>query len=87
METWVNIFELAVGTVGCTEIIKNLINKGGKKVWTLITVFVGSGVAAVNYFLPPEVLHSIVGVSAGTIFYDTILKKFRNKMEKAANEN
>ena len=38
-----------VGTVG---VLKNLIDKGGKKVWTIVTIVVGSGIAFAAMKLP-----------------------------------
>ena len=73
--------------MGVTEIIKNLIQKGGKRLWTLITILVGVCMVLVAYFLPKEVLYGIIGVSGATVFYDTIFKTFQKIFEKKSDES
>ena len=72
-----------VGTVG---VIKNFINKGGKKVWTLITIVVGVGVAVAASYLPLKVLQIWVAVMGATLFYDTIFKAFQKLIEYIVNK-
>ncbi len=72
--------------MGVTEIIKNLIQKGGKRVWTLVTIGVGVCMVLIAYFLPKEVLYGIIGVSGATVFYDTIFKSFQKLFEKKTSE-
>lgn len=67
---------VALATVGVTEIIKNLIQKGGRRIWTAVTMVVGSVIVIAAVFLPEQVLYGIVGVSGATVFYDTIYKSF-----------
>jgi uncharacterized membrane protein HdeD (DUF308 family) len=76
------IFEIALATVGVTEIVKNFFSKGGKKLWSLITLIVGACVSCVAVFCPENVLHSIVGVSGAVVFYDTIFKYFKKLFSK-----
>ena len=76
------ILKIALGTVGVTEVIKNLIQKGGKKVWTLVTILVGSIMTVVALYCPEDVLTGIVAVSGAVIFYDTIFKAFQKFFEK-----
>lgn len=71
-----------MATVGVTEIIKNLIQKGGKRIWTLVTIVVGVGMSFIAFYLPEKALYSIVGVSGATIFYDTIYKSFEKLFKK-----
>ena len=72
--------------MGVTEIIKNLVQKGGKRVWTLATIGVGVCMVLIALFLPKEVLYGIIGVSGATIFYDTIFKTFQKLFEKKTTE-
>lgn len=74
---------VALATVGTTEILKNLIQKGGKRVWTLITVVVGVGMSFIAFYLPAKVLYGIIGVSGATVFYDTIYKTFQKIFQKS----
>ena len=76
------IFEIAIATVGVTEVVKNFFSKGGKKLWSFITLLVGAGISCVAVFLPEVVLHCIVGVSGAVIFYDTIFKYFKKLFSK-----
>ena len=68
---------IALATVGTTEVLKNLIQKGGKRIWTLATILVGAGMTALAVFCPEIVLGGIVAVSGATVFYDTIYKTFQ----------
>ena len=67
-----------VGTVG---VIKNLVGKGGKRVWTVVTVVVGTGVAVAAIHLPVIVLQVWAAVTGATLFYDTIFKSFQKLIE------
>lgn len=75
-----------MATVGVTEILKNLIQKGGKRVWTLITVVVGVVMTVVAFYLPEKIMYGIIGVSGATVFYDTIFKTFQKLFEKDKKE-
>ena len=68
--------------MGVTEIIKNLVQKGGKRVWTLVTLAVGVGMSFIAFYLPSKVLYGIIGVSGATVFYDTIFKTFQKIFKK-----
>ena len=68
---------VALATVGTTEILKNLSQKGGKRVWTLVTIVVGVGMTFIAFYLPEKVLYGIIGVSGATVFYDTVFKTFQ----------
>ena len=72
-----------VGTVG---VLKKLIEKGGRKTWTLITVVVGAGVAYLVSILPIKVIQVWVAVTGATLFYDTIFKAFEKLIGKIAGE-
>ena len=72
--------------MGVTEIIKNLIQKGGKRIWTLVTLLVGVGMSFIAFYLPEKVLYGIIGVSGATVFYDTIFKTFQKLFEKKTTE-
>ena len=67
-----------VGTVG---VIKNLVNKGGKRVWTLVTLIVGAGVAVAALYLPLKAMQVWVAVTGATLFYDTIFKAFQKLIQ------
>ena len=64
-----------------------LINKGGKKVWTIVSVVVGSGVAFAAMKLPINALQVWVAVTGATLFYDTIFKSFQKLIEKIAKKD
>ena len=68
---------IALATVGVTEVLKNLIQKGGKRLWTLITLAVGALMTVIAIYCPEIVLGGIVAVSGATVFYDTIYKTFQ----------
>lgn len=70
------IVKVAVATVGVTQLLKNLIGKGGKVVWTTTTILVGVGTSAIQCLCPSVVMDSIIAVSGATVFYDTIYKAF-----------
>lgn len=70
------ICKVAVATVGVVQLLKNLIGKGGKVVWTIVTVLCGIGITAVQYLCPPVIMDGIIAVAGATVFYDTIYKTF-----------
>lgn len=76
------ILKVAVATVGVTQLLKNLIGKGGKVgkvgkvVWTIITILVGVGISVMQYLCPTVVMDSAIAISGASIFYDTIYKSF-----------
>ena len=76
------ILKIALATVGTTEVIKNFIQKGGKKVWTFVTLIVGAGITAIAIYCPENVLTGFVAVSGAVVFYDTIFKAFQKFFEK-----
>lgn len=80
------LFLIAVSTVGVTEVIKNLIQKGGKRIWTLATIIVGALMTLVASFLPESVMYGTVAVSGATIFYDTIFKAFQKLFESLSDK-
>lgn len=76
------ILKIALATVGTTEVIKNFVQKGGKKVWTFVTLIVGAGITVVAIYCPENVLTGVVAVSGAVVFYDTIFKAFQKFFEK-----
>lgn len=70
------IIKIAVATVGVTQLLKNLIGKGGKVLWTIITILIGTGITAVQCLCPSVVMDGIIAVAGATVFYDTIYKAF-----------
>jgi hypothetical protein len=86
METF-EIVKVALATVGMTEVIKNFIQKGGKKIWTLVALFVGALMVCIKLFCPEEVITGIVAVSGAVIFYDTIYKAFEKLFAKLGKES
>lgn len=85
METEI-LFWSMVAIVGTVGILKKLIEKGGRKTWTIITVLVGIVVAYLAMKLPIEVLQVWVAVTGATLFYDTIFKAFEKLIGKIAGE-
>ena len=71
-----------VGTVG---VVKNLIGKGGKRVWTIATIAIGIGVSIAALNLPLRVIQVWVAVTGATLFYDTIYKAFQKLIEFLVN--
>ena len=80
------ILKIALATVGMTEVIKNLIQKGGKKCWTFVTIIVGAGMTVVAVLCPEVILTGIVAVSGAVVFYDTIFKSFKKLFEKLGDK-
>lgn len=80
------ILKIALATVGTTEVIKNFIQKGGKKVWTLVSLIVGAGMTVVAIYGSENLLTGIVAVSGAVVFYDTIFKTFQKFFEKLGNK-
>ena len=78
--------EVALATVGVTELIKNFVGKGGKKVWSFVTILVGAGMSALSIFCPEIILQCIVGVSGAVVFYDTIFKAFQKLFAKISEK-
>lgn len=70
------IIKVAVATVGVTQLLKNLIGKGGKIIWTIVTILVGVGISVVQCLCPSVVMDSAIAISGASIFYDTIYKSF-----------
>lgn len=70
------IVKAAVATVGVTQLLKNLIGKGGKVVWTVVTILVGVGISVIQCLCPATVMDSTIAISGASIFYDTIYKSF-----------
>lgn len=76
------MFKIALSTVGVTEVLKKYISITGTKLWTTITLLVGTGMIFVVLYCPDVVVIGIVGVSGAVIFYDTIFKCFKKLFEK-----
>lgn len=70
------IIKVAVATVGVTQLLKNLIGKEGKILWTIITILVGIGISVMQCLCPSVVMDATIAVSGATVFYDTIYKAF-----------
>ena len=80
METSILVWTM-VAIVGTVGVIKNLVGKGSKRVWTIVTVVVGIGVAIAAMYLPIKALQVWVAVTGATLFYDTIFKAFQKLIE------
>jgi hypothetical protein len=80
------LLEIALATVGMTEVLKNFIQKGGKKAWTLAALLVGALMVVVKIYLPEQVLMGIVAVSGAVVFYDTIFKAFQKFFQKIGDK-
>ena len=85
METELLLWTM-VAIVGTVGVLKNLINKGGRVVWTIVTIIVGVGVAIAAMYLPLKVLQVWVAVTGATLFYDTIFKAFQRLIEHIADK-
>lgn len=70
------IIKVAVATVGVTQLLKNLIGKGNKTTWTVITIVVGIGTVVIQCLCPSVVMDGVIGISGASVFYDTIYKSF-----------
>lgn len=81
METEILLWSM-VAIVGTVGVLKNLIEKGGRKTWTIITVLVGIVVAYLAMKLPIKALQVWVAVTGATLFYDTIFKSFQKLIKK-----
>lgn len=71
-----SIVKVAIATVGVTQLLKNLISKGNKVIWTIVTILVGIGITAIQYLCPAVVMDGVIAVAGATVFYDTIYKSF-----------
>ncbi|MBO7715802.1 MAG: hypothetical protein J6S85_19725 [Methanobrevibacter sp.] len=80
METELLIWTM-IAIVGTIGVLKNFINVGGKRLWTLITLVVGVGIAIAAIYLPIKVIQVWVAVTGATLFYDTIFKAFQKMIE------
>lgn len=77
------IMKAAIAIVGVVQLIKNMANnKGGKLVWTIVTVLCGIGITAIQYLCPAMVMDSVIVISGATIFYDTIYQTFEKIFKK-----
>lgn len=81
METEILLWTM-VAIVGTVGVIRNFIDKGGRKIWTAITILVGIVVAVAAMYLPLKALQVWVAVTGATLFYDTIFKTFQKFIEK-----
>lgn len=80
METELLIWTM-IAIVGTIGVLKNFVNVGGKRLWTLITLVVGAGIAIAAIYLPIKVIQVWVAVTGATLFYDTIFKAFQKMIE------
>lgn len=76
------IIKIAVATVGVVQLIRNLVGKGGKVLWTIVTVLCGTGITALQYLCPSVVMDGVIAVAGATVFYDTIYKTFENMFKE-----
>ena len=83
METEILLWSM-VAIVGTVGVLKKLIEKGGRKTWTVVTVVVGVGVAYLALKLPIKAIQVWVAVMGATLFYDTIFKAFEKLIGKIA---
>lgn len=77
------IIKIAVATVGVVQMLKNLIGKGGKVLWTIVTVLCGAGITALQCLCPSVVMDGVIAVAGATVFYDTIYKTFEKLFKNA----
>ena len=85
METELLIWTM-IAIVGTIGVLKNFINVGGKRLWTLITLVVGVGIAIAAIYLPIKVIQVWVAVTGATLFYDTIYKAFQKMIERVVGK-
>lgn len=78
------IFKVSVATVGVVQLLKNMITfkKGGKILWTIITIVVGILLTIIQQLVPSGVMDGVIAVSGATIFYDTIYQSFEKIFKK-----
>ena len=85
METEIMIWTM-IAIVGTVGVIKNLVGKGGKRLWTIFTLVIGTGIAFAAVKLPLVYTQIWVAVTGATIFYDTIFKSFQKFIEFLVNK-
>ena len=73
---WDFIIKVAVFTVGVTSMVKQLLSVQNAKLKILLTVIVGAVGGALLMLLPQEVFLTVLGVSMGVVFYDSVLKQW-----------
>ena len=78
----------AVCIVGTVGVIRNLVGeheKLGRRFWSMVSLVVGIGVSIAAMKLPPEILQVWTGVTAASLFYDTIMKFFQKSIKKLSD--
>lgn len=72
----------AICTVGTVQLIKNFVpGKGGKVVWTIITILIGVGMTLIQRLAPTWVMDAILVVDGASLFYDTIYQTFEKRFK------
>jgi hypothetical protein len=71
---WKTVMQVAVFTVGVTQLLKQLFSAKSRVVMILLTMAVGVAGGLVLQFLPQWVFLTLLGVAVGTVFYDYVLK-------------
>ena len=80
---WDFVIKVAVFTVGVTSMVKQLLEIKHAKLKILLTVVVGALGGALLMFLPQEVFLTVLGVSMGVVFYDSVLKLMEGVLKGA----
>lgn len=69
-----SIAQIATFMVGITQMLKGLFIVKNAKLKILLTIAVGIGGGLLLHFLPTWIFTTLLGISVGVIFYDSILK-------------
>ena len=80
---WDFVIKVAVFTVGVTSMVKQLLSVQNAKLKILLTVIVGAVGGALLMLLPQEVFLTVLGVSMGVVFYDSVLKLMEGVLKGA----
>ena len=80
---WDFVIKVAVFTVGVTSMVKQLLSVQNAKLKILLTVIVGAVGGTLLMLLPQEVFLTVLGVSMGVVFYDSVLKLMEGVLKGA----
>lgn len=68
------IVQIALFMVGITQMVKQLFSVSHPKLKILLTIAVGVAGGVLLHFLPTWIFTTLLGISVGVVFYDSVLK-------------
>lgn len=77
------IIKGALAIVGVTQMLKSFIPLKKGWMWTIITIFIGSGICLIQS-LYPTIITWVITISGATLFYDTIFQTFEKVFKRTA---